>query len=63
MSSVASVHRFRDKVAVYLGTGETTYLTQEQALDLAVAMCDCSQDIETHPKFSESEFTTTEVPE
>lgn len=31
MKTMASVHRFGDKVAVYVGDGSTTYLTAKQA--------------------------------
>ena len=31
MKSIASVHRFGDQVAVYVGDGSTTYLTAKQA--------------------------------
>lgn len=34
----AQVHRFRDHVAVYVGTGETVYLDPKQAKALARAL-------------------------
>jgi hypothetical protein len=35
---IASVHRFRDAVAVYVGTGPTQYLTPKEARKLARAI-------------------------
>lgn len=45
MLSIASVHRFGDKVAVYVGHSETTYLTAKQARALARTLQECARDI------------------
>lgn len=51
------VHRFREKVAVHVGDGATTYLTPEQARALADALTRCADDTEAR-RFTESEFPT-----
>lgn len=61
MIQVASVHRFRESVAVYVGGGSTQYLTPEQAYELAAALTLCASDVTTRPKFSESSFVTTDI--
>ena len=53
----AQIHRFRDAVAVYVGTGETVYLTPDQAKIIGGFLRDCAEDCERH-KFSESLFST-----
>ena len=54
----AQVHRFREYVAVWLGNGETLYLTEKDASALAAALADCAQDIRARPSFSQSQFNT-----
>lgn len=61
MIQVASVHRFRDSVAVYVGGGSTQYLTPAQAYELAAALMLCAADVTTCPEFSESSFVTTDI--
>lgn len=62
-SERARVHRFGDSVAVYVPEAqETVYLPAVLAERLAVALARCAEDIRDRPKFSESEFPTTEVP-
>lgn len=39
------VHRFRDYVAVYVGTGETVYIERETAMALGNALIECADDI------------------
>jgi len=51
----ADVHRFRDHVAVHVGTGETTYLTPKQARKLARALYVATRDVETH-SYQDSRF-------
>lgn len=51
------VHRFGDKVAIYLNTGETQYLEVDTAIELADAITAVVDDIEIH-SFSESECGT-----
>jgi hypothetical protein len=53
----AQVHRFGDYVAVYIGTGETVYLTPKQARALSRAMNKAAKSCETQP-FSESSGLT-----
>lgn len=43
----AVVNRFRDAVAIYVGTGETAYLTPKQARKLARALYKLARDVET----------------
>ena len=38
------VHRFGDKVAIYIGTGATVYLTTDEALQLGRQLMDCACD-------------------
>lgn len=54
----AQVHRFRDCVAVYVGTGETVYLSRRHALALARALRACAVDIAKNPSFAQSKFGT-----
>ena len=61
MKTVASVHRFVDQVAIYVGDGNTTYLTAKQARALARALRDCARSV-VNEKFFESSFGTREVP-
>ena len=61
MKIVASVHRFGDQVAIYVGDGSTTYLTAKQARALARALRDCAKSV-VDEKFVNSEFGTREVP-
>ena len=61
MKTIASVHRFGDQVAIYVGDGSTTYFTAKQAGDLARALRDCARSV-VNEKFFESSFGTREVP-
>jgi hypothetical protein len=61
MKSIASVHRFGDAVAVYVGDGNTTYLTAKQARALARALRDCAKSV-VDVKFTNSEFGTRSIP-
>lgn len=54
----AQIHRFRDWVAVYIGTGETVYLSPGDARRFAIAMLDCTGDCEAHG-FAGSKFRST----
>lgn len=51
------IHRFNDKVAIYLGTGKEIYLTSDQARLISEAIDSCAVDIE-RKKFTESTFRT-----
>ena len=57
---VAQVHRFGNKVAVYVGNGETTYITVKQAYALAKALRDCAKSV-VDVKFVDSSFRTVEI--
>jgi len=57
---IASVHRFHDTVAVYIGMGETIYLSAKEAAALARALNACSRDIKKS-SFVNSEFKTTDI--
>jgi hypothetical protein len=59
---IGQIHRFRDKVALYLGTGETVYLETATARKVARALNKCAKSIETE-KFIESTFRTIEISE
>ena len=61
MKCIASVHRFGDQVAIYVGDGSTTYLTAKQARALARALRDCAKSV-VDEKFADSAFGTREVP-
>jgi len=56
----ANVHRFRDTVAVSVGTGETTYLSPAQARQLARALYVAARDVE-HVEFIESKVVTKTI--
>jgi histidinol dehydrogenase len=55
MKTLASVHRFKDMVAVYIGGGETVYLSVKEAGALAAAIQKCKRDI-LCGSFIESKF-------
>lgn len=57
----AQVHRFREKVAVYLANGSTVYLTPKEAKAIAKAMNACTRDIKAN-SFTDSQFHTTTIP-
>lgn len=61
MKNIANVHRFGDKVAIYVGDGSTTYLTAKQARALARALRDCAKSV-VDEKFVNSAFGTRDVP-
>ena len=61
MKTIASVHRFGDQVAIYVGDGSTTYLTAKQARALARALRDCAKSV-VDERFVDSAFGTREVP-
>jgi hypothetical protein len=59
--NIASVHRFGDKVAVYLaGMGETVYLTVLQSRELAEGLAGCADSIKNE-SFRDSSFGILEV--
>ena len=60
--SLVSVHRFRDKVAVSVGDGSTTYLTVAQARNLELAIAACAKSIRAE-SFQDSNFATVSIPQ
>ena len=62
-TTIAIVHRFRDKVAVSVGEGETVYLTPAQAMHMSKAISDCAIDTFWHPDFCASQFQPVEISE
>ena len=61
MKHSAQIHRFGDRIACYVGTGATVYLTQAQARKLARGLNGCARNIKEQPRFSQSEFITVHV--
>lgn len=57
----AQIHRFRDKVALYVGNGDTVYLSRNDAERIAKALDDCATDVGNISDFSRSEFQTLEI--
>lgn len=57
----ASVHRFRDKVAVHVGNGATVYMSPDEASKLARALTGCARDIRAR-SFVSSHFPTVSIP-
>ena len=47
------VHRFGDTVAAYIGTGDTTYMTPQQARELGNALIEAAKDTD-NVKFTKS---------
>jgi len=56
----AAVHRFRDRAAVHVGTGETAYLTPKQARALARALYKIARDIDNRA-FTESDVAPVQI--
>lgn len=59
---MAQVHRFREKVAVYVGGGETVYMSAKNARKLARALNAAARSCERET-FAESTCGTVNVPE
>lgn len=58
---MASIHRFRDSVAVWLGDGNTLYMTPRDARRLAKAINAAARDVIQKP-FADSTVGTVEMP-
>lgn len=43
------VHRFRNRVAIDIASGETVYLDREEAIVLARALEACAEDVRPQP--------------
>lgn len=56
----AQIHRFREKVAIYLANGSTVYLSPKEAKEIAKALNACTRDIKAN-SFANSQFHTTHV--
>ena len=59
MTAKTQVHRFRDRVALSLPTGDTTYLTPADALRMADLLRQCAEDTISLP-YIQSRFPSTE---
>jgi hypothetical protein len=59
---MAQVHRFRDKVAVYVGGGQTVYFTPKEARKLARAINAAARSCERE-SFADSPSLTVNIPE
>lgn len=53
----AQVHRFRDAVALHVGTGETVYLTPREARQLTRAMNRVARSCDSEPFAASSGLT------
>lgn len=51
------VHRFNETIALFLGNGDTVYLSPSDAMELATALNGCATDISNN-KFTDSAFST-----
>jgi hypothetical protein len=60
MKQRASVHRFREDVAIYVGNGETVYIPAKEARKLARAINRAAKSCETET-FAESSVGTLEI--
>lgn len=60
MKPAASVHRFRDLVAVRTGAGTTVYLTPRAAQQLSRAIARAARSVERE-RFGASSFGSVEV--
>jgi uncharacterized membrane protein YgaE (UPF0421/DUF939 family) len=56
----AQVHRFHDKVAVYVGDGQTVYMQAAIARKLARALNACARSVD-QTGFLQSKFETVEI--
>lgn len=57
---LASIHRFRDSVALYVSDGKTTYLDPKVARQIARQLYACARDVESRT-FINSEFKTVDI--
>lgn len=56
----AQIHRFREKVAIYLANGATVYLSPKEAKAIAKALNGAARDIKNNT-FTQSEFSTVHI--
>jgi hypothetical protein len=59
---MAQVHRFRDRVAVYVGGGNTVYLNPQAARKLAWALSMAAQSCERE-RFQDASDLTVQIDE
>ena len=57
---MAQVHRFRDSVAAWLGTGETVYMSPREARQLARALNKVARSVDREG-FARSSGNTTRI--
>lgn len=60
MKVIANVDRFHDNVTIYVGDGNTVYLTAKQARTLAQALMACAKSV-VNEKFVDSNFVAVDV--
>lgn len=58
MTQTAQIHRFRDKVAIHVGSGNTVYLTGPEAYRLGSAIKDCARATEYLEYGHDDDFKT-----
>ncbi|EGQ8030285.1 hypothetical protein V8068_001171 [Vibrio parahaemolyticus] len=56
-----SLHRFRDRLAITTDSSKTEYLTLEQVKSLYEKLGDFIEDMESNPRFSQSEFNPVDI--
>lgn len=56
---MAQVHRFRDSVAAWLGTGETVYMSPREARQLARALNKVARSVDRESFINSSGNTTS----
>lgn len=56
----AQIHRFREKVAIYLANGATVYLSPKEAKEIAKALNAAVRDIKDN-SFVDSQFSTVNI--
>jgi hypothetical protein len=58
--NTASIHRFRNAVALYIGNGQTVYVSAQVSRKIAKALNACARDIVARD-FTESKFQTVDI--
>lgn len=56
----AQIHRLGNKIAFYVGNGDTVYIDRDTAARIAQALQDCATDVVNNP-FARSEFKAIEI--
>lgn len=60
-TNAGQIHRFHDHIGMYLGTGETVYLTKKQARAIARQLNKAAKDIDMR-RFGDSQYKTFTLP-